>query len=60
MWFTHCLEYLVVFNTDPSTSVSIRFCILIMYKMCSYYYYYHFFFVILRIGVCLECGMFFV
>jgi len=44
VWFTHCLEYLVVFNTDPSTSVSIRFCILIMYKMCSYYYYYHFFF----------------
>jgi len=31
VWFTHCLVYLVVFNTDSSTSGSSRFCVLIVF-----------------------------
>ena len=49
--FTHCLVYLVVFNTDSSTLGSTRFWALIVQKMCSWF----FFFVILDTEGCLGC-----
>ena len=35
VWFTHCLVYLVVFNTDSSALGSTHFCVVIVYNMCS-------------------------
>jgi len=36
VWFTHCLVYLGVFNTDSSTLDSTHFCVLIVYNMSSW------------------------
>ena len=38
VWFTHCLVYLVVFNTDSSTVGSTSFWVLIGYNMCSLFF----------------------
>jgi len=51
-WFTHCLVYLVVFNTDSCILGSTCFWVLIVYDMCSW-----FFLVILWFECCLECCM---
>ena len=45
-----CLVHLVGFNTDPSTSVSTRFCVLIVFSVCVIV-----FVVILSVEVCIEC-----
>ena len=50
--FTYCLVYLVVSNTDPSTSGSTRFWVLIVYVFLVI-------FVILRVQGCLEWCMLF-
>jgi len=36
VWFTHCLVYLVVFNSNSSTLGSTRFWGLIVYNTCSW------------------------
>jgi len=42
VWFTHCLVYLVVFNTDLSTLGSIRFGVLIGYVFLIFFFFCNF------------------